>query len=364
MELQDNIIRRHLEAWLETSGEREIRDSCRDMNQMTSQEVFVGPYLDDPEVKAKFGKAYRDITDAFLAFPVCLPGTAVWRGRQGRLYILSVLARCAERAVAHIRAGGEPRCLMDFWAARCLQEIAEAEAAGVAAPPHTSMHRMADAMLDFLFASQDASTASLTWCLTQMCERPDVLARVREEQAALRPDPAATISGEVLGQMTYTRQVVKELLRWRPPAPMVPSYTYADYALTPDYVVPKGTMIMPSIVAANTQGFPNGEAFDPDRFGEERKEDIKYAKNFLTFGFGPHYCVGQCGCWGWGWGSARECRRLGVARERGKGACCHGSSRTPGRAERRPRPSRSPIPLSSLLVPATHPQARSTRSTS
>lgn len=39
---------------------------CRDMNQETSQEVFVGPYLDDPVVKEKFSVAYRNMTDAFL----------------------------------------------------------------------------------------------------------------------------------------------------------------------------------------------------------------------------------------------------------------------------------------------------------
>ena len=41
------------------------------------------------------------------------------------------------------------------------------------------------------------------------------------------------------------------------------------------------------------QGFSNPSVFDPDRFGPERKEDIKYQKNFLTFGHGPHYCVGK-----------------------------------------------------------------------
>ncbi|KAL6781877.1 hypothetical protein ACKKBF_B09810 [Auxenochlorella protothecoides x Auxenochlorella symbiontica] len=257
------------------------------------QEVFVGPYLDDPEVTAKFSKAYRVMTEAFLAFPVCLPGTAVWKGKQGRLYILKVLATCARRSVAYVRAGGEPRCLMDFWSVKCLQEIEEAAAEGVPPPPHTTEHRMADAMLDFLFASQDASTASLTWCLTLLEERPEVLARVRAEQAALRPDLATTITGEVLAQMTYTRQVVKEVLRFRPPAPMVPSMVYADYRLTEDYVVPRGTMVVPSIVSANMQGFPDPHTFDPDRFGPERKEDIVHARNFLTFGHGPHYCVGK-----------------------------------------------------------------------
>ena len=46
--------------------------------------------------------------------------------------------------------------------------------------------------------------------------------QVREEQEALRPDPKALVTAEVLGGMTYTRQVVREILRYRPPAPMVP----------------------------------------------------------------------------------------------------------------------------------------------
>lgn len=69
---------------------------------------------------------------------------------------------------------------------------------------------------------QDASTASLVWTVTLMAEHPAVLARVRDEQARLRPDPSAPITGERLNEMSFTRQVVKEILRYRPPAPMVP----------------------------------------------------------------------------------------------------------------------------------------------
>lgn len=49
-----------------------------------------------------------------------------------------------------------------------------------------------------------------------------LLWQVREEQRRLRPDLSAPITGEVLNEMVYTRQVVKEVLRFRPPAPMVP----------------------------------------------------------------------------------------------------------------------------------------------
>ena len=41
------------------------------------------------------------------------------------------------------------------------------------------------------------------------------------------------------------------------------------------------------------QGFKDPLRFDPDRFSPERQEDIKFQKNYLTFGHGPHYCVGR-----------------------------------------------------------------------
>jgi cytochrome P450 family 710 subfamily A protein len=234
------------------------------------------------------------MTDAFLAFPLCVPGTAVWRGRQGRIYVASVLESCVSRARDHIRAGGEPRCLADFWVRRCLEEIAEAEAAGAPQPSHTTDAKMADALILFLFASQDASTASLVWSTALMADRPDILARVRAEQYAVRgSELEKTLDGETIAQLPFTRQVVKEILRYRAPAPMVPQMTYAPYQITPDYVAPKGTMIFPSVNAACMQGFSDPETFDPDRFGPHRKEDIVHARNYLVFGAGPHYCVGK-----------------------------------------------------------------------
>ena len=70
----------------------------RDLNAATSQEVFAGPYLDDAEETEKFSAAFMDMTQGFLAFPLCLPGTAVWKGKQGRLYIIGVLKRAAARS--------------------------------------------------------------------------------------------------------------------------------------------------------------------------------------------------------------------------------------------------------------------------
>lgn len=67
---------------------------------------------------------------------------------------------------------------MDFWAQRCLEEIAEASQQGVPPPGHVTDAAMAETVMDFLFASQDASTASLVWVTCLMAEHPEVLAKV------------------------------------------------------------------------------------------------------------------------------------------------------------------------------------------
>ncbi len=68
---------------------------------------------------------------------------------------------------------------MDFWAQRCLEEIREAEEQKVAAAGHTTDRAMADTVMDFLFASQDATTSAVVWVTVLMADHPDVLHKVR-----------------------------------------------------------------------------------------------------------------------------------------------------------------------------------------
>lgn len=294
---QDEIICTHISNWLGPSGavqSLETRPLIRNLNAETSQEVFAGPYLDDPEERKKFGKAYMAMTDAFLALPLCIPGTDVWKGRQGRFFVIKVLTKAAARSKQRMLEGHEPECLLDFWSQQVNLEFAEAKEQGVAPPFYAADDKMADSVMDFLFASQDASSASLVWTVTLMAEHPEVLNRVRAEQVAIRgANLDAPITGEVLSEMKYTRQVVKEILRYRPPAPMVPQVAQKPFKLTEDYTAPAGTMIIPSCWAASMQGYEEPDKFDPDRFGPERQEDVKFASNFLVFGHGPHYCVGK-----------------------------------------------------------------------
>lgn len=73
------------------------------MNLLTSQEVFVGPYMDNPEEREKFCQAFVDMTLGFLAIPILFPGTTVWKARKGRLYIIEVLKKTAARSRAAMK---------------------------------------------------------------------------------------------------------------------------------------------------------------------------------------------------------------------------------------------------------------------
>lgn len=219
------------------------------------------------------------MTEGFLALPICIPGTAVWKGKQGRLYILDLLEKAAARSKASMKVmscqtcgllavlvwqtsrlcnfllktnhllavralashlqslalvihlqcisnvsqgiyicimtpqpshspaaspasilptyllncllvwqeGNSPRCLMDFWAQRCLEEIKEAEEQKVAAAGHTTDRAMADTVMDFLFASQDATTSAVVWVTVLMADYPDVLQKVRASGHLVSP---------------------------------------------------------------------------------------------------------------------------------------------------------------------------------
>jgi hypothetical protein len=48
----------HWQLWAHSGG----LVSCRDMNAWTSQEVFAGPYLQDPVERKKFSSAFIDMT--------------------------------------------------------------------------------------------------------------------------------------------------------------------------------------------------------------------------------------------------------------------------------------------------------------
>jgi C-22 sterol desaturase len=224
----------------------------REVMCAVSCRTFVGHYISD-EAVTKIAEDYYLITAALelVNLPVILPFTKSWYGKKAADMVLAEFSKCAAKSKVRMAAGGEVTCIMDAWVLSMIQSERwrEAEEKG---EPHdvekpTPLLRMfndyeiSQTIFTFLFASQDATSSAATWLFQVTAQRPDVLDRVREENIKIRNgDPNAPITMDQLESLTYTRAVVRELLRWRPPVIMVPYVTKKAFPLTDDYTVPKG----------------------------------------------------------------------------------------------------------------------------
>ncbi|KAK4204113.1 putative cytochrome P450 E-class, group IV [Triangularia verruculosa] len=308
---QEEVYNRYFKSFVGISKAANMKPipwmtQFREIITAVSCRTFVGHYLGDEAVK-KIADDYYLITEALelVNFPIIIPFTKTWYGKKAADMVLAEFSRCAAKSKIRMAAGGEPNCIMDAWVVEMIasKKWRDAEAAGstegLTKPTHVlrdfTDYEIAQTVFTFLFASQDATSSAATWLFQIMAQRPDVLDRVRAENLATRNgNPNASVNLEQLESMTYTRAVVRELLRYRPPVLMVPYVAKKPFPITDTYTAPKGSMVIPSTYLAlrDPEVYQNPDVFDPERYYSGDAE-VKGAKNFLVFGTGPHYCIGQ-----------------------------------------------------------------------
>ena len=308
---QEEVYKKYFAKFLEISEEnggepKPWMPVFRELMCAVSCRTFVGHYMSERVVK-KIAHDYYLITAALelVNFPVIIPFTKTWYGKKAADMVLDEFAKCAAKAKVRMAAGGDITCIMDAWiknmqdSAKYNEKIAKGIQVDESEKPAISLRDFSDfeiaqTVFTFLFASQDATSSASTWLFQIMADRPDLLAKVREENLRLRGgDKNVPFSMDLLESMTYTRAIVKETLRYRPPVIMVPYLVKKDFPVTEGYTVKKGSMIVPSVWPAthDPEAYPNPDTFDPERWitGDADKQ----VKNWLVFGTGPHYCLGQ-----------------------------------------------------------------------
>ncbi|KAG5957513.1 hypothetical protein E4U58_005924 [Claviceps cyperi] len=309
---QEEVYKKYFEKFVNVTNENDgkpvpFMPEFRELMCAVSCRTFVGHYMSEAAVK-KTADDYYLITAALelVNFPVTLPFTKTWYGKKAADMVLLEFTKCAAKSKVRMTTGGEITCIMDGWVSQMVQSERwrEAEAKGEASKslekPSPLLRMFSDyeisqTIFTFLFASQDATSSAATWLFQVMAQRPDVLDRVREENMKVRNgDPNAELSMEQLEYLTYTRAVVRELLRYRPPVLMVPYLVEKPFPITESYTIPKGSMVIPTTYMAlhDPDVYENPDYFDPERYYSGDAE-VKGAKNYLVFGTGPHYCLGQ-----------------------------------------------------------------------
>lgn len=285
---------------------QEFMTMFREINCALSCRTFFGDYISQAAVK-KIADDFYLATAALelvnVPLSLYIPFTKPWLGKRTADAVHAEFAKCAAACKANMATGATPTCIVDHWVLHMMESkrYHERIAAGETdAKKPTNIIReftneeIGETLFTFLFASQDASSSATTWLFQILAQRPDVLDKLRQENLDARGgDKNKSFDLPMLESLTYTNAVIKELLRHRPPVIMVPYLATKDFPVTPNYTVPKGSMIVPSCYPAlhDPNVYPNPDHFDPERWisGDAGSK----TKNWLVFGAGPHDCLAK-----------------------------------------------------------------------
>ncbi|CAK9442365.1 uncharacterized protein LODBEIA_P61080 [Lodderomyces beijingensis] len=301
LEIYIPVLEKYMDFYLEKfcnyEGAREFFPEFRELLCALSLRTFCGDYITEDQIALIADNYYR-VTAALelVNFPIIIPYTKTWYGKKIADDTMKIFEKCSAKAKIHIENGGSATCIMDEWIFLMKQarEKHSDDPESKLLVRNFSDKEISEVIFTFLFASQDASSSLACWLFQIVADRPDVVAKIRQEQLRVRNnDPSVPLDLQLINSMTYTNNVVRESLRYRPPVLMVPYVVKQPFPVTDSYTAPKGSMIIPTLYPA----LHDPEVYDqPDSFIPERWENTTGdmdKRNWLVFGTGPHVCLGK-----------------------------------------------------------------------
>ncbi|KAH7320425.1 cytochrome P450 [Rhizoctonia solani] len=136
--------------------------------------------------------------------------------------------------------------------------------------------------------AMDTTTSSILVFIIAMIRNPDVQAKAQEEVDVVVGDQRLP-QMEDQANLPYISRIIKEVLRWRPVAPLGVPHACVKDDIYKGYFIPKGAVVMGNAWAmcCNPELYSDPERFNPDRFEDPMTPDPP------AFGFGRRICPGQ-----------------------------------------------------------------------
>lgn len=146
-------------------------------------------------------------------------------------------------------------------------------------------------VLTMFLAGHETTALLLTWLFTLIGEGDPAMHRMREEVDAVLDGRTPTF--EDVPRLVYTRQVIDEVLRLRPPAWTVARDAQYDGELA-GVRVRKGHRVLPAILLTHRHPafWRDPERFDPDRFAPGTSKE-RHRWSYLPFSMGSRMCIGN-----------------------------------------------------------------------
>lgn len=154
-----------------------------------------------------------------------------------------------------------------------------------------SDQQLRDEIVTHYVAGHETTALVLTWTFYLLANHPAAYAKVCEEIAGLGLTGAPAI--EDLDRLVYTRMVLDEVMRLRPPIWAQTRVTHADDVLL-GRPIPAGSFVMFSAYFCHRhpQFWDDPEAFRPERFEPEQVRS-RHRFAHVPFSSGPRSCIGK-----------------------------------------------------------------------
>ncbi|XP_002985246.2 cytochrome P450 78A4 [Selaginella moellendorffii] len=149
---------------------------------------------------------------------------------------------------------------------------------------------------EMIFRGTDTTAILTEWALAELVLNPDVQRKLQSEIDSVCP-AGQPVRDSDTERMPYLQAVINETLRLHPPGPLLSWARLATHDVEiSGYHVPAGTSAMVNMwaITHDPSIWPNPEAFDPERFVENKSFDVRGIDLRLApFGAGRRVCPGR-----------------------------------------------------------------------
>jgi cytochrome P450 len=273
LEKMNPAIQRGIARWLPGSGFQLYR-AAKQLTLDVATEVFVGT---EPSAEAdRLNAAFINVVVGGQAIiRADVPGGKWHRGLESR----RVLERYFHSQLPAKRASDGD----DLFSVLCRAQTEDGE--------RFTDEDVVNHMIFTMMAAHDTSTITVTMMGYYLARHPEWQERLREESRALGKDAIGYDDLDALPSMDL---VFKETLRMNAPVGTLARQAIRDTEIDGHYV-PAGSKLMLGIYSTQRMEpwWRNPDTFDPERFGETRREDATHKYAWTPFGGGVHKCIGM-----------------------------------------------------------------------
>ncbi|PKU78540.1 cytochrome P450 71A1-like [Dendrobium catenatum] len=148
--------------------------------------------------------------------------------------------------------------------------------------------------LDMIIAGIDTTFATLDWCMTELVRNPEVMKKVKDELRKVAHGEDMIIE-ELLGQLSYLKVFIKEVIRLHPSSPLLLPRESLEECQIQGYNIPKQTRLVINAWAfgRDKSYWEAPEQFKPERFFDSNVDYKGKDFYFIPFGVGRRICPGM-----------------------------------------------------------------------